>query len=51
MSNIIIARQALAAQVAQDAIDHVNYDASAAARELAEQSFGSLQFEWRIDNF
>jgi len=45
------AREALAIQEAQEAARQVRYDAAAAARELADQSFESLQFEWQIDNF
>jgi hypothetical protein len=48
---VIKAREALAAQEAQEAARQTRYDAATAARELANQSFESLQFEWQIDNF
>ncbi|KAI4750748.1 hypothetical protein E4T52_16693 [Aureobasidium sp. EXF-3400] len=51
VDTVIKAREALVTQEAQEAARQVRYDASLAARELAEQSFESLQFEWQIDNF
>jgi hypothetical protein len=51
VQNVIQAREALITQEAQEAARQVRYDASAAARELAEQSIESLQSEWQIDNF
>jgi hypothetical protein len=51
---VIKAREALAAQEAQEAQEaarQTRYDAATAARELANQSFESLQCEWQIDNF
>ncbi|KAI4819775.1 hypothetical protein E4T45_10534 [Aureobasidium sp. EXF-8846] len=51
VQNVIQAREALITQEAQEAARQVRYDASAAARDLAEQSIESLQFEWQIDNF
>lgn len=51
IDNIIMAKQAQAVLEAQEAAKQVRYDATAAARELEQQSFESLQFEWQIDNF
>jgi hypothetical protein len=51
VETVIKAREALAAQEAQEAARQTRYDAATAARELANQSFESLQFEWQIDNF
>ncbi|KAH0174500.1 hypothetical protein KCU67_g732, partial [Aureobasidium melanogenum] len=51
IDTIIMAREAQAVYEAQEATKQARYDATAAARELEQQSFESLQFEWQIDNF
>lgn len=51
IDNITMAKQAQAVLEAQEAEKQVRYDATAAARELEQQSFELLHFEWQIDDF
>jgi hypothetical protein len=51
VETVMTARECLAIQEAQEAARQVRYDAASAARELADQSMESLQFEWQIHNF
>ncbi|TIA33351.1 hypothetical protein D6C78_07615 [Aureobasidium pullulans] len=51
IDNITMARQAQALLEEKEASKQVKYDAMAAARELEEQSFEALQFEWQMDDF